>query len=170
MDTRGVATIIDPIVSAADLRDAEQLLDLQRLCYQSEAALYHDRTIPPLAETLTELRASFATHRILTARSADGLVGSVRGHLIGDTCHIGRLVVHPTVQRRGYGARLMHEIEASFPDAARFALFTGHRSEGNLRLYHRLGYAEFRRDTRSPHLDLVYLEKPRPFPSNPAPK
>jgi ribosomal protein S18 acetylase RimI-like enzyme len=67
-------------------------------------------------------------------------VGSVRGRLEGDTCHIGRLVVHPRLQRRGIGARLMREIEGRFPKARRYELFTGHLSEGNLRLYRRLGY------------------------------
>jgi len=39
-------------------------------------------------------------------------------------------------------------------------LFTGHLSEGNLRLYRRLGYAEFRRERVSDHLVLVHLRKP----------
>jgi hypothetical protein len=54
----------------------------------------------------------------------------------------------------------MREIEASFPDARRYELFTGHLSEGNLRLYRRLGYEEFREEEISPSLRLVYLEKP----------
>ena len=48
------------IVSAA-LDDAEAILALQRLAYQTEAALYDDFTLPPLIETLAELRAHSRT-------------------------------------------------------------------------------------------------------------
>jgi ribosomal protein S18 acetylase RimI-like enzyme len=84
----------------------------------------------------------------------------VRARLDDGTCHVGRLVVHPRLQRRGLGTRLMREIEASYPDARRYELFTGHLSAANLRLYRRLGYQEFREDAVSPALRLVYLEKP----------
>jgi hypothetical protein len=53
----------------------------------------------------------------------------------------------------------MHRIEEEFADCPRYELFTGHLSEGNLRLYHRLAYREFKRESVSPNLDLVYMEK-----------
>jgi hypothetical protein len=53
----------------------------------------------------------------------------------------------------------MQEIEARFPDAARCELFTGHKSQGNLRLYKRLGYQPFKRHVLSDQLTMVYLEK-----------
>ena len=55
----------------------------------------------------------------------------------------------------------MRRIEEEFADARRYELFTGHLSEGNLRLYHRLGYREFKREPVSPNLVLVYMEKYR---------
>ena len=39
-------------------------------------------------------------------------------------------------------------------------LFTGHLSEGNLRLYRRLGYAETHRERVADHLTLVHMRKP----------
>jgi hypothetical protein len=53
----------------------------------------------------------------------------------------------------------MRAIEEHFVTAKRYELFTGHLSEGNLRLYRWLGYTEFRKETVSPQLQLVYLEK-----------
>ncbi|MDP9455619.1 MAG: hypothetical protein M3Q60_07455 [Actinomycetota bacterium] len=55
----------------------------------------------------------------------------------------------------------MGEIETRFPGVDRYKLFTGHLSEGSLRLYRRLGYTETRREKDSPRLRLVYLEKSR---------
>ncbi len=146
-------------IGAARVDEAEQILELQRLSYRTEAALYDDWALPPLAQTLRELLEQYDDHTILAARLGDEVVGSVRARLKDGTCHVGRLVVHPRLQRRGLGSRLMREIEASFPDARRYELFTGHLSEGNLRLYRRLGYEEFSEEAISPSLRLVFLEK-----------
>jgi GNAT superfamily N-acetyltransferase len=72
--------------------------------------------------------------------------------------HVGRLAVVPDLQGRGLGTRLLAAVEQGTP-ARRAALFTGHRSDGNLRLYRRCGYVEVRRETVSPDLVLVHLEK-----------
>jgi hypothetical protein len=56
----------------------------------------------------------------------------------------------------------MDAIESAFPAAARFELFTGDRSEGNLRLYTGRGYRVFRQQRSSPKVVLVFLEKPGP--------
>ncbi len=153
---------MDVPIQPARIRDAEQILKLQYLCYQPEAARYEDWSLPPLTQSFWDLLAEYDTHRILAARLGDDVIGSVRGRLEDGTCAIGRLCVHPRFQRRGLGTRLMRAIEDRFPDAHRFELFTGHRSESNLRLYNRLGYAEFRRETLSPRVQLVHLEKRRP--------
>ena len=39
-------------ITTAIIEDAAAILVLQRLAYQSEAAIYDDFTIPPLTETL----------------------------------------------------------------------------------------------------------------------
>jgi hypothetical protein len=55
----------------------------------------------------------------------------------------------------------MRHIEAAFPQARVFELFTGSRSEGNLRLYERLGYTRTREKVVSPTVTLVFMEKRR---------
>src|SRR5437879_951203 len=68
-------------------------------------------------------------------------------------------MVHPRHQRQGIGGRLMQTIESMFPEAAKFELFTGNRSEGNIRLYERLGYHSSRSERMSANLSLVFFEK-----------
>lgn len=92
-----------------------------------------------------------------------GVIGSVRTRILGDTCHIGKLIVHPNWQNKGMGTRLMAEAETMNQDAARFELFTGSHSTRNLSLYHNLGYQEFRREQLSSKVELVYLEKINSF-------
>lgn len=47
--------------------DARDILALQRLAYQSKAALYDDFGIPPLTQTLDELESEFDNHLFLKA-------------------------------------------------------------------------------------------------------
>jgi ribosomal protein S18 acetylase RimI-like enzyme len=139
--------------------DAEAILVLQKLAYQSEAALYDDYDIPPLRQTLEEIEAEFADHVFLKALTSGELVGSVRARQAGEVCEVGRLIVDPAHQGRGIGRLLMRAIEERFEGVRWFELFTGHRSERNLRLYRGLGYVDVREEPVSPVLTLVYLRK-----------
>jgi len=56
------------------------------------------------------------------------IIGSVRAEQSGETCAIGRVIVHPSCQRQGIGSCLMQAIEARFPSARRYELFTGEKS------------------------------------------
>jgi GNAT superfamily N-acetyltransferase len=146
-------------ITCATAEDAEAILSLQRLAYQTEAAIYDDFTIPPLTETLEALIAHFDTRRFLKAVEDGRIVGSVRGFLEGPTCQIERLIVHPQYRRRGLGTALLNRIETLFPAARRFELFTGHKSVGNLRLYERAGYRAYRQQQVNDKVSLVFLAK-----------
>jgi ribosomal protein S18 acetylase RimI-like enzyme len=156
---RVILIMNEPIISTAGVEDASAILDLQKLAYQSEACLYDDWSIPPLTQTLEGIRTEFDGKVFLKASHGSSLVGSVRAAYRNDVCEIGRLVVHPEYQRQSIGTRLMHAVEALFPHAARFELFTGERSVGNIRLYERLGYRIVRSERLSPAVTLVYMEK-----------
>jgi ribosomal protein S18 acetylase RimI-like enzyme len=143
----------------ASLEDANEILALQKLAYQSEAQIYNDWTIPPLLQTVEEIRGELNTHLFLKAVSEHSIIGSVRTLMTDNTCHIGRLIVHPNWQNLGVGTLLMAEVELLNPGATRFELFTGSHSIKNLHLYHKLGYREFRREQLSKQVELIYLEK-----------
>ena len=146
-------------IEDAGIADAAEILALQKLAYQAEAKLYGDDAIPPLTQTLAGLEAEFADARVLKAMADGRIVGSVRGRVENGVCQVGRLMVHPDLQGRGIGSRLLRRLEALFPAGSRFELFTGHKSAGNLRLYERLGYRETRRTAMHAGLTLVFLDK-----------
>jgi ribosomal protein S18 acetylase RimI-like enzyme len=145
-------------VEQAEPDDAEDILALQKLAFQVEAELYGDPGIAPLVETVEDVRAAIVRGVVLKAVTGDAIVRSVRASVADGRCHIARLAVHPANQRQGVAKRLMEAVQELVP-ASGYALYTGHRSEGNLRLYARLGYVEVRREVVSADLSFVHMLK-----------
>ncbi len=147
------------MIERATVADAEEVLSLQKLAYKSEAEIYNDFTIPPLLQSLEEIKRDFENQIVLKATIDGKIRGSVRAFAKGETCYIGRLIVHPDFQNRRIGTKLMDKIEEIFKEAKRFELFTGHKSEKNLYLYQKLGYKVFKTVKANDQLNIVYLEK-----------
>ena len=150
---------MDIKIIQAGLDDASEILALQKIAYQKEAALYDDWNIPPLTQTLPEIQNEFKTIVFLKAILNDRIMGSVRASLDSETCMIGRLIVHPEYQSSGIGTLLLKNIENVFSKAKRFELFTGTKSVDNIRLYQKLGYGEYRQQDLSPNVRIVFMEK-----------
>ena len=77
-DARGRKDRFEMQIVPATIDDAPAILDLQKLAYHTEAILYHDWSIPPLTQTLAELRAEFTDWKILKASQGNRIIGSVR--------------------------------------------------------------------------------------------
>ncbi|CAM5235164.1 GNAT family N-acetyltransferase [Streptomyces aurantiogriseus] len=150
-------------ISVATEQDAEQIFRLQYLCFQSEAALYGNYRIAPLVQTLDSVRQELVSDCVFVARLGDEVVGSVRGSITEDgAAAIGKLCVHPRLQGHGIGARLLRAAESALAEergAKRFRLIAGHRSEGNLRLYRRVGYEAVGTSQGTDGVPMIVLEK-----------
>jgi len=147
------------IIERAVIGDSEEILSLQKLAYLSEAEIYDDFTIPPLKQTLEEIKKDFEAQVFLKAVVEESIIGSVRAYMKEGTCYVGRLIVHPDFQNHGIGKQLMGMIEEAFKETSRFEIFTGHKSERNLYLYEKLGYRRFKTVTANEKLIIVFLEK-----------
>jgi ech hydrogenase subunit C len=169
----------------AEKIDAPEILALQKIAYQTEAEIYGEDSLPAMQQSLEELEGEFDRRpnreaHLLGARGTQDdpgkdpdhvvflkavvngkIIGAVRGFAIDETTYLSRVVVHPYFRRRGIGRRLTEEIEAAFPAAKRFEIFTGQKSESNLRQFRRLGYQEFKTEHSTPALTWVYLQKAR---------
>jgi len=159
---------VDIMIERATITDAEEILALQILAYRSEAEIYNDFNIPPLLQTLESIQKDFEKQFFLKAVFNGRIVGSVRAYTKGETCYIGRLIVHPGSENQRIGTKLMNEIEKIFNTCHRFELFTGDRSKRNLYLYQKLGYKIFKKASITDQTTIVYLEKkvdPSPLPS-----
>jgi ribosomal protein S18 acetylase RimI-like enzyme len=145
----------------AEYDDLKAILELQYLAFQSQAKLLGNYEIPPLRQTLDEVRAEYRKGVILKAVDDGGaIVGSVRGYAENGTTYVSKAMVRPELQGGGIGTRLLNEIERSLP-SPRYELYTSPMSAGNLALYERLGYSRFREAEVAPGLVMVYLQKMR---------
>ena len=145
--------------------DAGEVLTLQRAAYVTEAQAHGDLAMPPLTQTLDQLRAELADPAVTAwgIHENGRLVASVRVRLAEpDVAEVGRLVVAPDRQGHGLGSGLLRAAEARLPRRVSLVrLFTGEHSHANLRLYRRLGYRETGR-TCAGDYELVHLAKPLP--------
>lgn len=148
------------VLEAALAEDAGPLLVVQRSAYLSEAQAYGEPFMPPLVETLDEVRAAIAAGGVLVARLGPRLVGSVRWQVRDGVCHVGKLSVATDLQGRGIGSALLTTVEESTPDVDAYTLFTGAASPYNIRLYRRHGYEETHTERFSDKVTLVHMTKP----------
>lgn len=131
-------------ILAATLDDLKTILDLQKECYETEAELHNEYNIPPLTQTLDSINQDFNQRTLFLKGVIDGqIIASVRGNIKETTTYIGRLVVKKKFQNNKFGQTLMKEIEHQLDNCTRYELFTGNRSEKNIKLYQKLGYTEF---------------------------
>ncbi len=153
-----------PLIAPATPADAGEILTVQLAAYLAEAQRYADPFLPPLTETLDEIRAVLAgPQTVLTARLGHRLVGSVRVRVDGVIASIGRLAVVPDQQGRGIGGRLLRAVETvAGARVCRFTLFTGAESVRSQRLYQRSGYRLVGHDKDPNGVPLVLLEKTVP--------
>ncbi len=146
-------------IKKAEHSDLKEILQLQYLAYQSEADLFGSRDIPPLKQTLDEVVEEFRSGVILKmVDDKNNIIGSVRAQERDGTVYIGKLMVHPEYRHKGYGTKLLSEIEKCFPDK-RYELFTSTRSLDNIRLYQKQGYMIFARKAVNDELEFVYMDK-----------
>lgn len=142
----------------AELADLREILELQYLAYQSEAMLHNNYSIQPLVQTLEEVEQEYYKGTILKGIDKDGtIIGSIRGYAEGDTLYIGKVIVHPEHQGKGYGGQLIRALENMYP-GLRYELYTSEKSLKNLGIYEHLGYVRFK-EKLLPGIKLIYLEK-----------
>jgi RimJ/RimL family protein N-acetyltransferase len=138
--------------------DLPEILNLQKLAYSSEAKLLNDYSIQSLKQTLNELNNEFKNNIILKLINNNKIIGSIRSYEKNGRVYIGKLIVHPDYQNKGFGTKLLKTIE-TYHENKTFELYTSSKSERNLYLYKKNGYKEFKRERTAEEYDFVYLEK-----------
>lgn len=148
-------------IGPVTLEHAGELLTLRRAAFVTEAQTYDDPFIPPLTQTLDELRADLEAEGVITLGAWDGsrLVGSVRVELEGAKATLGRLAVAPDRQGEGIGTQMMLTVAPMLPEETEeIWVFTGRDSKQNLAMYQNQGY-EHQFDETVGDLTYAYLRR-----------
>ncbi|WP_298456084.1 GNAT family N-acetyltransferase [uncultured Cellulomonas sp.] len=154
-------TALDVTIARVTDDEAGELLTLRRAAFVSEAQVYGDPNIPPLTQTLAELREDLAADGVVTlgARAGHRLVGSIRVSLEGQRATLGRLAVAPDLQGQGIGTQLLFAVLPYLPEGTQeIWVFTGQDSAHNIALYEKHGY-EHQYDRTAGDLTYAYLRK-----------
>jgi ribosomal protein S18 acetylase RimI-like enzyme len=117
---------------------ARRALDIQRLAYRIEADLIGFEGIPPLHESLEELRAS--QESFLGYFVDEQLAAFVSYEIANSVLDIGRLVVHPDYFRRGIGQTLIRALDET-AGIKRIIVSTGALNLPARKLYENLGFS-----------------------------
>jgi ribosomal protein S18 acetylase RimI-like enzyme len=135
---------------------ARAVLALQRRAYAVEAELIGSDAIPPLRETLPELRRCGET--FVGAFVGGTLAGVVSWKLDGATLDIHRLAVDPRFHRRGLGRALVRAALEAAP-ARRAIVQTGSANGPAKALYRGEGFSEVGDREVAPGLVVSLLER-----------
>ena len=103
------------IIKAA-YEDLPEILNLQKLAYLSEAKLVNNYSIQPLTQTLIELQNEFDKIIILKLFDEENnkVIGSIRAYEENGRVYIGKAIVHPDYQNKGFGTKLLKTIETFY--------------------------------------------------------
>ena len=123
----------------ADLTDLSALLALQRAAYEPNRALLGVEPLPLQVDYGAILRS----HEVWLAPGGDGSEGALILKPHPDHLLIWSVATTPAVQGQGFGRRLLDAAEerARRLGLPQLRLYTGEKLAGNVRWYHRHGYA-----------------------------
>jgi len=147
------------IIRRARLLQAKEILEIQKLAFQSEAEIHKNYGISPLVQTIESIEDDFSTYHFYIAVLENKIIGSVKVRLI-ENIHlwIGRLVVHPDYQGRGIGKKIMVYVENKYRNVEVFLLYTAEKSIRNVTFYKSLGYEISGKYTEPGHSDIILVK------------
>ena len=130
-------------IEIATIQDVPEILELQYKAFRPVAESLNWPDAPNLIETVEHARGEFPKYTTLKMLSDDGkIIGSVRGRVENGSLYIGRLMVLPECQGRGYGKILFREIQKRMPHN-RAWLFTCGEVQRIVSFYEREGFRTF---------------------------
>lgn len=137
----------------------EELYELQRASYLVEAKLINFFEIPPLKETLEELKV--CGESFLGYFEDENLAGAISYTIDDEVLTICRMVVHPNHFRKGIAQKLLTAVEETNKENTLFKVSTGKENNPAKGLYLKNGY-KFKGDIEVvPGLFISNFEKRR---------
>lgn len=131
----------------AGTADAPVLNAISKLAFDSDTAVGACFAGGPPGYMSLKYHIKMARSGYLYKLTENGLI--IGGAILfqdRDTLNIGRIFVDPDHHHKGYGIRMMREIEALFPEVRTFTLDTPAWNIRTNSFYQKLGYVEVKRN------------------------
>lgn len=171
-DTTLDPTTLGPVTTrTATPADAGEILTVQRAAFVAEAQRYGQPDLPPLTETVDEIRDVIATGAAIVlvaevdrdagAEHGRRIVGSGRLAVRAGIGHVGRLAVTPDLQGSGIGSQVLSAIHDSGVGVTAFELSTGAESVNTLRWYAGHGYEQVGEAVDAVGVQLAAMGRPQ---------
>ncbi|KMZ41547.1 MULTISPECIES: GNAT family N-acetyltransferase [Bacillales] len=141
-----------------DLQDeqtVQKLWNMQKRAYRVEAELIGTEDIPPLRESVEQLRACGET--FYGYIEGDELAGAVSFMIEGETLDIHRMIVDPIHFRKGIASQLLASVHEH--GCSKIVVATGSLNEPAVRLYERHEFTLTDKKEVKPGLWLSFFEK-----------
>jgi len=146
-------------IEIATIDDVPDLMELHDKAFFAIAAEVNWLDAPGLKESLAQAREDFPKYTTLKMLSDDGkIVGSVRGQVEDGSLYIGRLMVLPECQGKGFGKILFREIQKIMPHD-RAWLFTCGEVQRTVSFYEREGFRTFHTEHFENNHTWISMEK-----------
>lgn len=126
----------------SDLKILESSLKIQQEAYEVEAQLIGSRNIPPLYETIEQLKE--ANEIFWGYFEGDELRGFVSVEDENQDLRISRLVVRPTSFSKGVGTQLVQHVLKNLRNSRTVIVSTGNGNLPAKRLYEKFGFSQKR--------------------------
>ena len=153
------------MIRELDLHHPEILTDvfeLQRASYLIEAKLINFYEIPPLLETIEELKNCSET--FLGYYVDEKLAGAISYTTQASSLTICRMVVHPDHFRNGIAQKLLRKVEEQNPDISVLYVSTGKDNPPARNLYLRNGFTFVSDHEVIPGLYISHFKKEKHHP------
>ena len=148
-------------IEIATIDNVPELMELHDKAFFAIAAEMDWLDAPGLRESLEQAREDFPKYTTLKMLSENGkIIGSVRGRVEDGSLYIGRLMVLPECQGRGYGKILFREIQKRMPHN-RVWLFTCGEVQRIVSFYEREGFRTFNTERFENDHTWISMEKNR---------
>ena len=143
-------------ISIKELYMAKRILGLQKASYEVEAEIIGSRDLPPLRESVGELRDCGEEFHVYYS---DGkLAGAISFKRMDGIMDIHRLMVHPAYFRKGIATELLAKIEELYP-FDELIVSTGAKNGPAIRFYERHGFRKIKETMMSEGILIACFKK-----------
>ena len=146
-------------IEIATIEDVPELMELHDKAFFAIAAEVDWLDAPGLKESLGQACEDFPKYMTLKMLSDEGkIVGSVRGRVEDGSLYIGRLMVLPECQGKGYGRILLRKIQSVLPHSRAWLDTSGDVPE-TVSFYEREGFRTFESKRFENGVSWIFMEK-----------